>query len=120
MVEMTDQQLSFSKRFYSQPDVAGQSSGDRWIRDLFDRTKDAAEEDSRSSEFHPGTIDGVKRRLSFLQAGNNRIFNEYSPDDGKPYDSILPDVLVAMETGRVVIVDTTLVRKSNSLCSAPS
>jgi len=111
VVEMTDQQLSFSSRFYSQPDAAGQSSGDRWIRDLFDLTKDAAEEDPRSSDVHPGTIDGVKRRLSFLQAGNNRIFNEYSPDDGKPYESILPDVLVAMETGRVVIVDTTLVNE---------
>ena len=111
VVEMTDQQLSFSNRFYSQPDVSGQSAGDRWIRDLFDLTKDAAEEDPRSSDVHPGTIDGVKRRLGFLQAGNNRIFNEYSPDDGKPYDSILPDVLVAMETGRVVIVDTTLVNE---------
>jgi DNA helicase HerA-like ATPase len=111
VVEMTDQQLSFSNRFYSQPDAAGQTAGDRWIRDLFDLTKDAAEEDPRSSDVHPGTIDGVKRRLGFLQAGNNRIFNEYSPDDGKPYDSILPDVLVAMETGRVVIVDTTLVNE---------
>jgi DNA helicase HerA-like ATPase len=106
---MTDQMLSFSNRFFSQPDASGQTAGDRWIRDLFDLTKDAAETDPRSSDVHPGTIDGVKRRLGFLQAGNNRIFTEYSPHDGKPYDSILPDVLVAMEQGRVVIVDTTLV-----------
>ncbi|MCW1886726.1 DUF87 domain-containing protein [Luteolibacter flavescens] len=109
VIEMTDQQLSFSNRFFSQPDASGQASGDRWIRDLFDLTKEAAENDSRSSDVHPGTIDGVKRRLGFLQAGNNRIFTEYSPHDGKPYDSILPDVIVAMERGRVVIVDTTLV-----------
>jgi hypothetical protein len=109
VLDMTDQMLSFSNRFFSQPDASGQTAGDRWIRALFDLTKEEAENDRRSSDVHPGTIDGVKRRLGFLQAGNNRIFTEYSPDDGKPYDSILPDVIVAMERGRVVIVDTTLV-----------
>ncbi|MGZ0710101.1 ATP-binding protein [Coraliomargarita sp. W4R53] len=109
VVEMTDQQLSFSNRFFSQPDLSGQTSGDRWIDDLFFLTKDAAEDDIRSSDVHPGTIDGVKRRLGFLQAGNNRIFTKYSPNDGDDYQSILPDVIVAMERGRVVIVDTTLV-----------
>jgi uncharacterized protein len=109
VVEMTDQQVSFANRFFSQPDASGQTAGDRWIRAMFDLTKDAAEHDPRSSDIHPGTIDGVKRRLGFLQAGNNRIFTEYSPHDGKTYDSILPDVIVAMERGRVVIVDTTLV-----------
>jgi DNA helicase HerA-like ATPase len=111
VLDMTDQMLSFSNRFYSQPDASGQTAGDRWIRALFDLSKETAENDRRSSDVHPGTIDGVKRRLGFLQAGNNRIFTEYSPDDGKPYDSILPDVLVAMERGRVVIVDTTLVNE---------
>ena len=109
VLDMTDQMLSFSNRFFSQPDASGQTAGDRWIRSLFDLTKEAAETDPRTSDVHPGTIDGVKRRLGFLQAGNNRIFTEYSPHDGKPYDSILPDVIVAMERGRVVIVDTTLV-----------
>jgi DNA helicase HerA-like ATPase len=109
VAEMTDQQVSFANRFFSQPDASGQTAGDRWIRAMFDLTKDAAEHDPRSSDVHPGTIDGVKRRLGFLQAGNNRIFTEYSPHDGKTYDSILPDVIVAMERGRVVIVDTTLV-----------
>lgn len=109
VIEMTDQQLSFANRFFSQPDEAVETAGDRWIRKLFDLTKETAETDPRCCDVHPGTIDGVKRRLGFLQAGNNRIFTEYSSDDGKPYDSILPDVIVAMERGRVVIVDTTLV-----------
>jgi DNA helicase HerA-like ATPase len=109
VLDMTDQMLSFSNRFFSQPDASGQTAGDRWIRDLFDLTKEAVETDPRSSDVHLGTIDGVKRRLGFLQAGNNRIFTEYSPLDGKLYASILPDVIVAMERGRVVIVDTTLV-----------
>ena len=42
--------------------------------DLFDLSRDAAENDIRSSDVHPGTVDGVKRRLGFLQTGNNRIF----------------------------------------------
>jgi len=109
VIEMTDQQLSFANRFFSQPDKAVETAGDHWIRNLFDLTKEAAETDPRCCDIHPGTIDGVKRRLGFLQSGNNRIFTEYSSDDGKPYDSILPDVIVAMERGRVVIVDTTLV-----------
>lgn len=109
VIEMTDQQVSFANRFFSQTDAAGQTAGDRWIDELLYLSKDAAENDPRSSDIHPGTIDGVKRRLGFLQAGNNRIFTRYSPTSGDPYDSILPDAIVAMECGRVVIVDTTLV-----------
>lgn len=111
VLDMTDQMLSFSNRFFSEPDAAVQTLGDRWIRALFDLSKEAAESDRRCADTHPGTIDGVKRRLGFLKAGNNRIFTEYAPDDGRLYDSILPDVLVAMEQGRVVIVDTTLVNE---------
>jgi DNA helicase HerA-like ATPase len=109
VVEMTDQMNSFANRFFSQSDASQQTAGDRWIDELLYLSKEAAEKDPRSSDTHPGTIDGVKRRLGFLQAGNNRIFTKYSPLHGDHYESILPDVIVAMESGRVVIVDTTLV-----------
>ena len=109
VVEMTDQQLSFANRFFSQPDASGQSSGDRWVADLFDLSRDAAENDIRSSDVHPGTVDGVKRRLGFLQTGNNRIFRRYNPNMGDQYQSILPDLIMALERGRLVIVDTTLI-----------
>jgi hypothetical protein len=111
VIEMTDQQLAFANRFFSQPDASQQSAGDRWVRALFDlpREKAAIEADPRCGDVHPGTIDGVKRRLGFLQTGNNRIFQEYRNPDETPYTSLLPDILVAMEQGRLLIVDTTLV-----------
>jgi hypothetical protein len=109
VVEMTDQQLQFAHQFFSQPDNSGQSSGDRWITNLFDLSIEAAKNDPRSSVVHPGTVDGVKRRLSFLQPGNNRIFRRYDPDIGQNYESILPDLIMSLERGRLVIVDTTLI-----------
>ena len=109
VVEMTDQQLQFAHRFFSQPDNSAQSAGDRWIANLFDLSREAAENDPRSADVHPGTVDGVKRRLSFLQTGNNRIFRRYNPDIGQNYESILPDLIMSLERGRLVIVDTTLI-----------
>ena len=109
VVEMTDQQLQFAHRFFSQPDNSAQSAGDRWISNLFDLSREAAENDPRSADVHPGTVDGVKRRLSFLQTGNNRIFRRYNPDIGQNYESILPDLIMSLERGRLVIVDTTLI-----------
>jgi hypothetical protein len=53
-------------------------------------------------------VDGVKRRLSFVHAGSTRIFTAYDPDAGQAYDSVLPDLLCALEQGRLVIIDTTL------------
>ena len=58
--------------------------------------------------FHPGTISAVKRRLRIVQRGNNRIFTQYDPVAGYEYDSSLPDIICALERGRVLIVDTTL------------
>jgi uncharacterized protein len=104
VIEMTDQQLSFANRYYNKADM-----GDRWVEELLALAPDAAQADPDISDFHPGTIEGVKRRLSFLHQGNNRIFTGYSPVRGIAYDSILPDLIVAMERGRLVVVDTTLI-----------
>src|SRR5262249_10904656 len=110
VIDTTDQQRGFMSRLFGQADATGQTSGDRWIRDLLDLPNDqeALKHDPRCNDIHPGTIDGVKRRVGFVHAGANRIFREYAPIKGKLYDSILPDLLVAMERGRLVIVDTTL------------
>jgi len=103
VVEMTDQQLALARRFYTKPDM-----GDKWITPLLLLSPEAAESDPDISDFHPGTVDGVKRRLSFIQSGNNRIFTRFDPDAGLPYDSSLPDILCALEQGRLIIVETTL------------
>lgn len=104
VIEMTDQQLAFANRFYTKENM-----GDRWIGRLMDLNVESAKEDPDIGDFHPGTIEGVKRRLSFVHAGNNRIFTNYDPDLGDTYDSMLPDIIAAMERGRLVVVDTTLI-----------
>ena len=103
VVEMTDQQRSFADRYYSKSDM-----GDQWITPLLLLSPEAAESDPDISDFHPGTIEGVKRRLSFIQSGNNRIFTRFDPTAGLPYDSSLPDILCALEQGRLIVVETTL------------
>lgn len=104
VIDMTDQQLAFAHRYYTKDEM-----GDRWISHLLDLNVEQAKDDPDIGDFHPGTMEGVKRRLSFLHAGNNRIFTAYDPGLGHPYDSVLPDILVAMEQGRLLVVDTTLV-----------
>ena len=94
---------------FSQPDLSGQSSGKRWIAHLLDLLSETAEDDIRSSDVHPGTVDGIKRGLGFLQIGNNRIFRRFNPNMGDVYQSVLPDLIMALESGRVVIVDTILI-----------
>ena len=104
VIEMTDQQVAFATRYYTKEEM-----GDRWISRLLDLNVEHAKDDPDIGDFHPGTIEGVKRRLSFLHAGNNRIFSAYDPGLGHPYESNLPDILVAMEQGRLLVVDTTLI-----------
>jgi DNA helicase HerA-like ATPase len=104
VVEMTDQQLALARRYYTKPNM-----GDKWITPLLLLSPEAAESDPDISDFHPGTVDGVKRRLSFIQSGNNRIFTHFDPDAGLPYDSSLPDILCSLEQGRLIIVETTLI-----------
>jgi DNA helicase HerA-like ATPase len=60
------------------------------------------------AEFLPGTVSAVQRRLGFLRRGNTRVFLPFDPAGGVPYDSSLPDILCALERGRVLVVDTTL------------
>ena len=103
VVEMTGQQLAFANRFYGKPNM-----GDQWISPLLLLSPEAAEADPDISDFHPGTVEGVKRRLSFIQGGNNRIFTRFDPAAGHSYDSSLPDILCALERGRLIVVETTL------------
>jgi hypothetical protein len=59
------------------------------------------------SDFLPGTISAVQRRLSPLRAGQNRIFTNYGAMN-QTYTSMLADIICALEQGRVLVVDTTL------------
>jgi len=59
-------------------------------------------------EFLAGTIAAVQRRLSFLRRGQTRLFLPFDPDGGYEYESLLPEIICALEQGRVLVVDTTL------------
>jgi len=59
-------------------------------------------------DFLPGTVSAVQRRLDFLRRGRSQIFAPFDPELGAPYESLLPDLICALEQGRVIIVDTTL------------
>ena len=103
VLDMTDQQLGFAQRYYTKPNM-----GERWVTQLLLMATEAAKDDPHIGDFHPGTIDGVKRRLSFVHAGNSSVFTPFDPDAGFGYESSLPDILCALEKGRLVIVDTSL------------
>lgn len=103
VTEMTDQQVALANAFYAKQDM-----GDKWITPLLLVDSENAAHDPHIGSFHSGTIDGVKRRLSFVHRGNNRIFTKYDPAGGYGYDSSLPDIICALELGRVLVVDTTL------------
>lgn len=98
VLDITDQQISFAERVFSE-------HGDRWITEVL--LLDADDDDQRM-DFHPGTVEAVKRRLSFLQRGSHRIFTNYDAQAGIAYDSSLPEIICALEKGRLLVVDTTL------------
>src|SRR5262249_29174139 len=80
--------------------------GERWIGRLF--AGDLGSEGEADTEYLPGTIAAVERRLAFLAHGNTRLVSRFDTELGLPYQSQLPDILCALERGRVLIVDTTL------------
>src|SRR5205823_923482 len=59
-------------------------------------------------EFLPATVAAVQRRLGFVRHGQTRLFTRFDPEAGLPYYSTLPEIICALEQGRVIAVDTTL------------
>lgn len=94
--EYTEQQTAYALLQHSQ-------HGERWIHETL-----LANPEDKDSGYLPGTISAVQRRLGFLRRGQTRIFTPFDPEYGEGYDSLLPDILCALETGRVIIIDTTL------------
>ena len=83
--EFTSEMTSFIDSQYS-------AAGENWIDSIFSISDD-------SSPVPVGTLRAVKRRLSFLQ--RSPIFI----DSGS---SILDEIFYAMETGRILVVNTSL------------
>ncbi|NEP19426.1 MAG: ATP-binding protein [Leptolyngbya sp. SIO4C1] len=99
--EFSEQQIAFATQQFAQ-------WGEHWIgRVLMGDTQGPGGFEA-GPDFLPGTVAAVQRRLGFLRRGHTRLFSPFDPDLGDEYRSLLPDILCALEQGRVLIVDTTL------------
>lgn len=103
IMEFTEQQIAFAHQYYAM-------QGERWIGRLLlgDSAGTASGLGETAAEYLPGTIAAVQRRLGFLRHGHTRLFTRFDLDMSLPYVSLLPDIVCALEFGRVLIVDTTL------------
>jgi uncharacterized protein len=103
IMDFSEAQIAFANQFYA-------TQGESWIGRLLLGDTGAGEEHrgELAAEFLPGTIAAVQRRVGFLRHGHTRIFTRFDPDMELPYVSSLPDIVCALERGRVILVDTTL------------
>jgi hypothetical protein len=102
VMEFSEQQMAFASQFYSQ-------NGENWIsRLLLGDTGGDDPQAEAGGNFLPGTVSAVQRRLGGLTQGNTRVFSRFDPELGHVYQSMLADIICAMEQGRVLVIDTTL------------
>ena len=102
IIDFSEQQAAFARQLWT-------ARGEHWIGSLFAGEASAAIGGERASaEYLPGTIAAVERRLGFLGTDSTRLVTRFDPEMGLGYESTLPDLLAAIERGRVLVVDTTL------------
>lgn len=101
--EFSEQQVAFAQQQFS-------LWGEQWIGRVLmgDTSIGSGNSFEGNVDFLSGTVAAVQRRLGFLRRGQTRLFSVFDPDIGYDYNSMLPDILCALERGRVLIVDTTL------------
>lgn len=97
ILDFSEQQVAFARQVFG-------DQGEAWIGRIF--AGDVQGEGG--PEFLPGTVAAVERRLGFLIHGNTRLVTRFDPELGHGYASLLPDILCALEKGRILVVDTTL------------
>jgi uncharacterized protein DUF87 len=105
VTEFSEQQIAFANQFYFE-------HGENWISRLLMNDVDGDDNSGENgAQFLPGTIAAVQRRVGFLRHGSTRVFTRFDPDMDLQYHSTLPDIICALESGRVIIVDTTLMNE---------
>ena len=98
ITEFTEQQSQFAHLVYSK-------KGEEWIGRLL--SGDLGD-DPEFGQYVDSTKGAVERRVSFLNNSQTKVFTRFDPEIGFEYDSILPELVCALEKGRIITVDTTL------------
>jgi len=104
IIDFSEQQVMFSHAVYDM-------KGEKWISYLLYTGAGQVVEDIQGDQgvvFMEGTAAAVQRRVSFLGDGRSTVFQPYTGKSGSTYDSQLPQIIAALEQGRLIIVDTTL------------
>ncbi len=98
ITEFTEQQSQFAHLIYTK-------KGEEWIGKLL--SGDLGD-DPEISLYVDSTKGAVERRVSFLNNSQTKVFTRFDPAIGFEYDSMLPELVCALEKGRIITVDTTL------------
>ena len=98
ITEFSEQQSQFAGLMYS-------LHGEMWISKLL--SGDLGD-DPAIAQYMDATKGAVERRVSFLRNGQTKVFTSFDPEVGNEYDSILPELVCALEKGRIITIDTTL------------
>jgi len=98
ITEFSEQQGQFANLMYS-------FFGEAWISRIL--SGDIGDSHAVSS-YMEATKSAVERRLSFLRVGASKVVTACDPEIGYEYDSMLQELVCALEKGRIITVDTTL------------
>jgi hypothetical protein len=105
IMEFSEQQAAFANQYFGQ-------HGELWISRLLAGDVNLEDHGEAGTDYLPGTVFAVQRRVGALRHGHTRVFTRFDPEAGYRYDSTLPDLVCALEQGRVVAVDTTLMSEA--------
>lgn len=104
IMEFTEQQGMVCEKAFAK-------YGQQWVTSLISGKflEDEQESDDGNGSFLESTVQAVMRRLTFLNASQTKVFTRYDEELGLGYDSLLPQIVCALETGRIITIDTTLI-----------
>lgn len=104
IIDFSEQQVMFAHAVYDM-------KGEKWIHYLLYTGAGQVVEDIQADQgvvFMEGTAAAVQRRIAFLGDGRSTVFMPFSGRKDSTYGSHLPEIIAALERGRLIIVDTTL------------
>lgn len=91
--------MDFSEQMASAAEAISDEHGEDWIEAILNGE---VEPDERV--VHRATLSALNRRLSFLAGGRSNLVPR-----SEDYRSLLPEIVLTLERGRVLDVDTTLI-----------